>query len=279
MKNILSILPPTMSAVLSEGYQQDVEEIRLRIGRAPGYVCNGVERTFFRLKAVDREDLQFVLHAASHGSLYSFQESLRQGFLTLSGGHRLGICGEVVWENNAIHSLHNFSSIAIRIAHEHKGIGTIPRHSTLILGPPGCGKTSLLRDCVRLLSDAEERRVALLDERGEIAACRDGVPGFDVGGHTDILTGCQKATGIIMLLRTMNPQWIAVDEITREEDVRAMVQASYCGVRLLATAHADSLQDLECRPIYRELMEQKVFEDYLLFQREHKFISIRGEDA
>lgn len=191
----------------------------------------------------------------------------------------MGVCGEVVWENNAIHSLRNFSSISIRIAHEHKGIGTIPSRSTLILGPPGCGKTTLLRDCVRLLSDADECRVALLDERGEIAACRDGVPGFDVGGHTDILTGCQKATGIIMLLRTMNPQWIAVDEITREEDIRAMVQASYCGVRLLATAHADSLQDLQRRPIYRELMEQKVFEDYLLFQREHKFISIRGEDG
>ncbi len=279
MKSVLTILPPTIRMAVAEQNVQGIEEIRLRIGQTPCYTLSGQERIFSRQKPVSREDLQFVLHAASNSSLYSFQDTLRQGFLTLPGGHRMGVCGEVVWENNAVRTMRDFSSVSIRIAHEHKGVGVIPKRSTLIIGPPGCGKTSLLRDCVRQLSDAEQCRVALLDERGEIAACREGLAGFDVGSHTDILTGCHKVMGITMLLRTMNPQWIAVDEITQAEDVRAMVQASYCGIRLLATAHADSFADLHRRPVYQELMHQNVFEDFLVFRYDHKFVAVRGEDG
>ncbi len=278
MKTVLSILPPAIRTAVAERHNEAMEEIRLRMGHTPCYIRKGQERTLSQQRPVNREDLQFVLHAASNSSLYSFQDTLRQGFLTLPGGHRIGVCGEVVWDNNAVRSMRDFSSVSIRIAHEHKGIGMIPKHSTLIVGPPGCGKTSLLRDCVRLLSGAEQKRVALLDERGEIAASRGGLAGFDVGSHTDILTGCHKAVGITMLLRTMNPQWIAVDEITQTEDVHAMVQASYCGVRLLATAHADSFDDLQRRPVYRELMQHKVFEDFLVFSHDHRFVAQRGED-
>ena len=135
--------------------------------------------------------------------------------------------------------------------------------STLILGPPGSGKTTLLRECVRSLSDGGSR-VGLVDERGELAACRLGIPQMDVGAQTDVLTGCGKSEGIYLLLRAMNPQWIAVDEITAPEDIRAMEEASYCGVRFLATAHAFSPDELRRRPLYRRLRELELFQRLLI---------------
>jgi len=173
----------------------------------------------------------------------------------------------VVMKEGAAANLRHLTSAALRIGRECPGIGEalLPQltegggfHNTLLLSPPGGGKTTLLRDLVRLLSGGGWR-VALVDERGEVAVCHQGLPQMDVGPRTDVLDGCPKAIGIPMVLRAMNPQIIAVDEITLREDIRAMTMAAGCGVGLLATVHAGSVEELKERPLYRELLEHRVF--------------------
>lgn len=269
-QEVLFVLPHAIQKCISPCMDTASEEIRLRIGQAPHIVSNGDERPVSSSIRVNTEDLQYVLSAASSASLYAVNDKLREGFITLPKGHRLGICGEAVTEHDAVKTIRNISSINIRIAHERQGIGFQPRNHTLIIGPPGSGKTTLLRDCIRRLSDSSRERVCILDERGEIAACRNGVPQFDIGQRTDVLCGCKKQTGMLMLLRSMSPQWLAMDEITKSEDVEAVIHASYCGVKLLATAHADSLSDFRRRPIYRQLAEANIFENLVFLTRDHK---------
>lgn len=265
MKENARILPPAWRERLPE----TVEEIRLRVGQRPtARTANG--ETVLSGDAVTAADLQSILDAATERSRYAVGETLKAGFLMLPSGWRLGVCGTCVCDENGVRTIRDPTSLCIRAAHAHVGIGTTLRRSTLILGPPGCGKTTLLRDCVRILSDMGSR-VGLVDERGEVAACADGQIGFAVGKNTDILTGCEKADGMMMLLRTMTPEWIAVDEITRPQDVDAMVQASYCGVNLIATAHADSAADLHRRPVYRRLLAEGLFADALVMRRDHTY--------
>lgn len=242
MKPVLAILPPKLRES-TEGLRTGaLEELRLRAGRPPTAVLDGKERILPGCaEAVTSRMLEEIVSAATNRSCYSAEASLREGYVTLPGGHRVGLCGTAARRESRIQSLRELSSVSIRIARQ---VSCAPPEllrrldaSTLILGPPGSGKTTLLRECVRSLSDGGSR-VGLVDERGELAACRLGVPQLDVGAQTDVLTGCGKSEGIYLLLRAMNPQWIAVDEITAPEDIRAMEEASYCGVRFLATAHA-----------------------------------------
>ena len=194
------------------------------------------------------------------------QEMTRCGFVTLPGGHRLGICGTAVVQNGTITALREPSSLNLRIARQPDGIADRLRdalwarpQSVLLCGAPGSGKTTLLRDLIRQLSDRFGWRICVVDERLELAACASGVPQFHLGAHTDVLSGAPKAAGIELLLRTMNPEWIAVDEITAEADIAAIRRASYCGVRFLATAHAADRRELESRPLYRALLQDGFF--------------------
>lgn len=245
-----------------------MEELRLRAGRPPTAVLDGKECILPGCaEAVTSRMLEEIVSAATNRSCYSAEASLREGYVTLPGGHRVGLCGTAALRESRIQSLRELSSVSIRIARQ---VSCAPPEllrrldaSTLILGPPGSGKTTLLRECVRSLSDGGSR-VGLVDERGELAACRLGVPQLDVGAQTDVLTGCGKSEGIYLLLRAMNPQWIAVDEITAPEDIRAMEEASYCGVRFLATAHAFSPDELRRRPLYRRLRELELFQRLLI---------------
>ena len=199
-----------------------MEELRLRCGQPPACRIAGKERAL-PLAPVTPELLRGILEQATQRSAYSMQEMTRCGFVTLPGGHRLGICGTAVVQNGTITALREPSSLNLRIARQPDGIADRLRdalwarpQSVLLCGAPGSGKTTLLRDLIRQLSDRFGWRICVVDERLELAACASGVPQFRLGAHTDVLSGAPRAAGIELLLRTMNPEWIAVDEITTD---------------------------------------------------------------
>ena len=277
----VNILPAGLKAValsLPEEKQIRVEELRLRMGQPMAAVLDG-EEVRFPGAAVTRTDLEQLLELSCRGSLHTVLDQLRQGYIALPGGHRLGLCGRAVLREGEIINLRPLSSAGLRIAREVRG-AALPvlsqvceggrLQSTLILAPPGLGKTTLLRDLIRMVSDGENcqpHRVGLADERGEVAALWEGVPQLDVGSRTDILEGCPKAQALMLLLRAMSPQVLAVDEITAKGDLEALTAAVGCGVTLLATAHGTDRADLERRPLYRPLLEQKIFRRLVQIQR------------
>ena len=265
---------------LPEDKQARAEELRLRMGRPMTAVFPQEELPLGKEKVTGR-DLEQLLELASRASVHTVADQLRRGYLTVEGGHRVGLCGTPVLREGQIHGLGRLSSAAIRVARQVTGAAaTVEKEllepdgtlcSTLILAPPGAGKTTLLRDLIRMASDGVgmvPQRVAVADERGEVAALWSGVPQLDVGERTDVLEGCPKAQALMMLLRAMNPQVLAADEITAPEDVAALISAAGCGVKLLATAHGSDREDLSRRPLYRELMKAKVFERLLLIHTE-----------
>ncbi len=259
-----------LALALPEDQRAEAEEFRLRAGRPMTVLLPTGEVPLDAF--VEPEELETLCDLATEFSRYAAAETLREGFLPVRGGFRVGLCGTAVMKDGANTNLKSFSSAVVRIAREQKGIadGLADQlfrdgrfASTLILSPPGGGKTTLLRDLVRQLSEGTAangpRRISLIDERGEVAVMYRGEPQMDVGPHTDVLDACPKALGIPIVLRAMNPQIIAVDEITVREDLRAVSMAAGCGVGLLATIHAADLSELEQKPLYRQLLEDRVF--------------------
>lgn len=262
------LLPPELeraARVLPSEQKALCEEFRLRAGQRPSFLLGGREFVLCR-EPVERQMLRCVLEAATRSSLHAQTEALRRGFAAAEGGVRVGLCGTAVQGSGGLEGLTDFSSLSIRIPRAVPGCadGIWPAltekgfSSTLILSPPGAGKTTLLRELVRKLSEGGQR-VAVADERREIAAFSGGGFGFDLGPCTDVMTGVPKADAVGMLLRAMNPQIIAVDEITDPRDVEAVLEADGCGVALLATVHAACPGDLARRPAGRLLLESGAF--------------------
>ena len=248
-----------------------VEEIRLRVGRSIYLTLPGGEIPIPQTRVIG-EDLEHILDRATEFSRYTAEETLRMGFVTAQGGYRVGVCGTVVSGEGKSGGIRDISSVAIRIPREREDIARplLPRLlergrlvNTLIISPPGGGKTTLLRDLIRLVSDGSElnepMRVSLVDERGEIAAMHRGVPQLDIGSHTDVLDACPKNLAVPILLRAMTPQVIALDEIAQERDVDALYAAANCGVVLVATVHASSMEELRRRALFNDLLRSDVF--------------------
>ena len=278
-ENAAALLPGDIRAAaisLSERVKLAAEEFRLRAGAEPCVLTVEGERPFSSRKITVR-DLERVLEAATMASAHTALGSVASGYVTVRGGCRVGLCGEVSRGGGEVLTIRRLSGAAIRIPREVKGcadgifksLTAGPWRDTLIISPPGMGKTTLLRELVRRLS--EVYRVGLLDERGEVAGVWEGVPEFDVGNRTDVLTGADKRSGAVMLLRSMNPQLLAMDEITASEDMDAVRAAAGCGVGLLASAHASSLEEMRRRSLYRELFALGVFQRAVRIEvREHR---------
>ena len=224
----------------------DVRELRLRLGQRPCLVTGQGIRELEG--AVTEEELRFLVNAASRYSPWS-AATMAQGYLTAAGGHRIGLCGEGAGE-----TLRQITSVCIRIARDCTGIaaGLPMEGNLLILGAPGSGKTTLLRDLIR--QRGRRHAVAVVDERREIFP-----EGFDRRGSIDVLSGVPKGRGMDMVLRSMSPRVIALDEITCAEDCEALIRAAWCGVELVATAHAGSVRDLKERQVYRPLVQTQLF--------------------
>lgn len=280
MDAVASVLPAALADRL-EGLKPEemlvVEELRLRRGYPITVLLPKGECPLGGSPITER-DLREVLERASQASVHTVLEQIRHGFVTLKGGHRIGLCGTVSRRDGETSTMRHLSSLSIRVARAVEGQASdlIPDLledrmfvSTLILGAPGSGKTTLLRELIRLLSDGHgvtPHRVGVADERGEIAALWQGEAQFRVGRQTDVLDGCSKAEGLSILLRGMNPQVLAADEITHPDDVAAMFEATGCGVALLATAHGGTVGDLKRRPLYRGLLSEGVFRRVVLLE-------------
>jgi len=272
-----------------------LQEVRLRVD-CPLLVIYNNKEYFINSSsklASDNKDLYYInkneiretMEYISNYSLYAFEEELRQGFITITGGHRVGIAGKTVLEDNRIKSIKHISFINIRLSHQVKGCADhiLPYivdergeecYNTLIISPPRCGKTTLLRDIIRQLSDGNERRkgisIGVVDERSEIGACYMGVPQNDLGIRTDVLDCCPKARGMIMLIRSMSPRIIAVDEVGSEEDIRSIAYVMNCGCKLIATVHGSSMEDVRSKPVLEKLMKDGLFERYILMNNQKR---------
>jgi len=257
------VLPPRMRADVDRLGKDTMQEIRLRLGKNVQLLC---QRQVYRLDMIaTREDMAFVVNTASNYSPWS-AATAAQGYITAAGGHRIGLCGIAVVNDGYMTGIRYPTSLCIRVARDFPGIAAGLdglNGNILIIGPPGSGKTTLLRDLIRQISQKGQGSIAVIDERFEVfPQCMDS------GENTDVLQGCCKSQGVQTALKTMGPACIAVDEITAEEDCRAVTEAVWCGVRVIATAHAASRQDLLQRSIYRPIIDSGLFDQLIVLQRD-----------
>ncbi len=244
-------------------------ELRLRLGKKPELIT--VTGSIFGDTCIKKEDLSFTINTASQYSPWA-STTITQGYITAPGGHRVGICGTMSCDKEGIHNVSTPTSVCLRVSRDFPGlsknIGKDP-DSILILGKPGSGKTTLLRDLIRQKSNAETGSICVVDEKEEIFPSIGTEFCFDTGERTDVISGCSKKQGIEAVLRNMGPAWIAVDEITAQEDCEALLHAGWCGVKLIATAHASGKEDLLSRAVYSPIAESRLF-THLIVLREDK---------
>lgn len=297
LDDVLRWMPPELAAVLQRlpaRVASQLEEVRLRAGR-PLHI-RGCGQDWFvtgeglpthragDAMTVDPALVDRTWQVVCEASVYSREQEAAHGFVTLPGGHRVGVSGRVLVDGGRVLRFQPVAGLNFRIARELPGCAdpVIPHlwdrsaglpYNTLLLSPPGAGKTTLLRDLVRQLSVGVPSlglpglRVSLVDERGEVAACHHGVPRRDVGPRTDVLDGCPKAVGTRMAIRSLSPQVVAFDELGGQDDAQAVMEAAHAGVRVIATAHASDPADLAGRPSLKELPLHRLFQRVVVLSR------------
>lgn len=289
ISEILPYMPVNIAELLSKigsGEWFDVEEVRLRCG-APltvgiwGESCfvtpaGGITNYESDAYTVSSEEVQTAFGRVCENSVYAHLEEIRQGFITIRGGHRVGICGKAVCDGKEIKTFREISSLNFRIAHQLIGLadGIIDKiidgenvKSTLLIAPPQMGKTTLLRDIIRQVSD-RGFKCGVADDRGELAAMYRRAPCNDIGAQTDVVDGAPKAAAVELLLRTMSPKVIASDEIASEADVEALRVAAGTGVKIIATTHGSSVEEALSRKVLQPMFEDKIFDSAILIRRD-----------
>lgn len=287
---LLKIFPTRIMSLMRDYFKDDgLQEIRIRVNKP---IILNISRGEIVLNySSTREDVMYILQKISNYSLYAYEEEIKQGFITVRGGHRIGIAGECVMENMKVKTIRNISSLNIRICREIVGcskdiikyIASKNRvFNTLIISPPKCGKTTLLRDLTKNISNGvwslglEGKKVAVIDERSEIGASYMGVPQLDIGMRTDILDNCQKSEGMIMAIRSLAPEVLVCDEIGTSKDVEALIMAFNSGVNIVATIHGFNLEDLYRRSVFSDILNNYILDRVVVLSNRDGAGTIEG---
>ncbi len=290
-EEVFGIFPARIRNALKRGGMDQalLQEIRMRVGQPLICIYDGKERFLSpgggltqlsgECLTVSKEELMETVSYVSRYSLYAFDEELRQGYITIPGGHRVGVAGRIVMEQDRVRRIRYISFLNVRLSHERKGCADrifpcLVQNGrfchTLIISPPRCGKTTLLRDIIRQASNGvgelPGQNVGVVDERSEIGGCYRGIPQNDLGIRTDVLDCCPKSEGMMLLIRSMAPDIVAVDEIGDYRDSQAIEAVFHCGCRLLATVHGSSVDDVRKKPLLQRLIQYRYFERYIVLE-------------